>query len=214
MTGVPSLLQTVVADLRRLESSWNGDSIDETILRQESGILRRLLVDGTLRRLIKQVNHREPQIEAVDLMALIGGVDRRLVAFASAGGGTYNNMTVEGTYIYRAAMTPEQIKQRYERSNPTRFIGLGKYLDNPCLLIEGTSIKRSQLIQYFANKLGGVHFDERRNPAKEKAFIMLDSFLGKASIADTDAIHFELLSMGQALLKSPQIQELLKLASP
>ena len=57
-----------------------------------------------------------------------------------------------------------------------------------------------------ANKLGGSHYDDRR-PAKgdEAVYANLDEVTGFAKLDGFPLVHWELLSIGQNLLRSPDL---------
>jgi hypothetical protein len=203
----------IIDDLKYLRETWNQDVIDDNFLRRDSTILRRLLIDGgggLLRRYRKQMGARgDVRVEAVDLNEQLVGLDAAFIKFASAGGARHSGMQVAGGMMYGAAMSEETIRARDERGLTFRDIPLSRYLDSPCLVIEGTKIRRRDVIQYIANKKGGVHYDTGRDRARDKAFQALDRFFGTTQIADKEAVYFELLAIGQALVAAPEIAAIL-----
>lgn len=78
------------------------------------------------------------------------------------------------------------------------------------MLIGGHLISRHTVIKYVANKLGGAHHDKRRGTDKENlAFVLLDK-VGRdmgLRLLDKPAVYFELLAIGQALAKSPDLRK-------
>lgn len=113
---------------------------------------------------------------------------------------------------YRAAMSEEQIKARSERGLQERTWALIHYLDSPCIVFAGQSVSRRELIQYIANRKGGVHFDETRDrlpPEVEARFVALDGFIYTVQLADKDAVYFELLAIGQAIVAAPEVQAII-----
>ena len=94
---------------------------------------------------------------------------------------------------------------------------LSKFLDSTCIYFENISIKRREVITYICNKLGGVHFDKTRNSKNEieKKYILFDMLRNKKTLVigrekNIDCVFFELLSIGQAVINSDDIQKLLK----
>jgi hypothetical protein len=87
---------------------------------------------------------------------------------------------------------------------------IGTYLNAPGAVRRGHAISRSLIIQYFANFAGGVHLDRvgERNPAKKAKYDLVVELERKASVLDMDGVYFELLSIGQALARSPDILKL------
>jgi hypothetical protein len=73
------------------------------------------------------------------------------------------------------------------------------------------AVSRRHLIQYISNKMGGVHWDSIRTGSKPKdaAFAALDLLSGSANLAGKDPVYFELLAIGQSLVRAPQIASLL-----
>lgn len=207
----------IKSDLRYLQSTWNQAEIDDDFLRRDSVILRRLVIDGgggILRTYRKQLGHKgDVKVEAVDLKAHLEGLERGRVALASAGGASHHGMTVSGAFEYRAVLTDDQIKARYERGLPTRRMGLTKFLDSTCLVVGGKSVSRRNVIQYIANRVGGVHFDETRDrlkPEVEAHFVAMDEAMDTFSLADKRCVYFELLAIGQAVVASPDVAEMLE----
>jgi hypothetical protein len=211
------LSRQIRSDLEHLRSRWTTTGIlDENDLRRDVPILRRLLIDGgggLLRTYRKATGARgDVKVEYVDLNRQLAGLDRKLVSFASAGGATHNGMSVSGALEYRAAWTPEQVKARYEHGLATRKSTLQTFLDSPCMVVDGTKVNRRNLLQFVSNRLGGVHYDESRehtSPEIARQFEALGSVLNDVRITDHRSVYFELLSIGQALLASPEILELL-----
>jgi hypothetical protein len=208
------LKAVVLNDLRYLATTWTVKEIDDNFLRRDSVTLRRLLIDdggGLLRKARKEMGLRgDPRLSAIDLIEEIEGLDPRLIVLASAGGATHRGMAVAGALLYEGAMSPEQIKRQAARGMQVRDLPLSRYLDSPCLLTRGVRIPRRELIRYIANKKGGGHYDEKRDRKGDpRSFGALDSLIGAAQLAGKDAVYFELLSIGQALIKSPQIATML-----
>ncbi len=111
-------------------------------------------------------------------------------------------------------MPAEVIRRRASRGPggpPEQTLALPEYLRAPCVIFQGTSVPRQHLIQYVSNKMGGVHWDPLRvgRKAKDASFAALDSVAGTANLAGKDPVYFELLAIGQCLLKAPQIATLL-----
>jgi hypothetical protein len=72
------------------------------------------------------------------------------------------------------------------------------------MIVAGQAINRREIINYVANKLGGVHFDKNRKP-DERAFKVLDDHRGKLHLQGIDILYYELLAIGQHLLRSGDI---------
>jgi hypothetical protein len=93
--------------------------------------------------------------------------------------------------------------------SPTR---LSAFLRSCSAVRRGQAISRQELIQYFAKWAGGVHLDAERQPLEEPPhpFDLIRELEGRVSALSMDGLDFELLSIGQLLGRSPDL-ELLKL---
>jgi hypothetical protein len=108
-------VQLVREDLEFLRDEWD-NSIDEASLRRSSNVLRTLLVDGHLGRVWRSLGlKRQPIVLAPDLDAMLVGIDPSRVQFAQAGGAHYQQAQLMCALEVNFAMTPEQVRARFER---------------------------------------------------------------------------------------------------
>jgi hypothetical protein len=141
---------------------------------------------------------------------VVGDTDPKRSVFAQAGGAKFNNMKIEAMFQVNYPFSHEELQELIHRGpyaiNYTYW--LSEYLASPCFITNGISISRRELIQYVANKLGGTHLDQKRNPGKEVdiKYSILDSIRKSIKIADKDAIYFELLSIGQCIASANDIE--------
>ncbi len=193
-----------VAWLRSIDLTQVG----EAELKQISARLRRLLIDDrpTLQRLRKAKGLKgEPRILSPTLDSAPGAV------FSQNAGATRDGLTVQNVNFYNRAMTPEEIKARYEASTgrpADRESTLSNWLSSPTMTIGGVAVTRRDVVKFVANKLGGVHLDSRRDSAKEPGYVALDEAQASVRISDLDAVYAELAAIAQQLLASPQVEEL------
>jgi hypothetical protein len=106
----------------------------------------------------------------------------------------------------RNPTTPGHLDQFIERA-----WYLTDYLDAAGAVRRGETIARREIIKYFANYAGGTHLDRVINVGKKKATerYELIAELEQRVHADTmDGLYFELLSIGQAIGRSPDLQRL------
>ena len=111
------------------------------------------------------------------------------------------------------ALSEEQIAQRsrHRQGIPIETLTLANFMPSLCIFAQGKEISRRMLIQYVANKLGGAHWSPGRGKTKQDMlFALLDQVSQNVILADKNAVYFELLSIGQALVNSPDIQTLRK----
>lgn len=211
------LIRTVSSDLRYLKEEWD-ESIDDDSLRRSSTTLRRLLVGegtGDYSRAWRAVGlKREPSLQAVDLQPQIGPGLPPSTHFLAAGGGTNGMMQATQITHLNRALNPEEIAARFKAGSPTRWYGMREYLGSPDMVVVGTPISRRQIIQYVANKKGGAHLDHKRNAQGDITFTLLDKIgQGGVVLADKQVAYYELLSIGQAVARSPDAQHFITQAN-
>jgi len=78
---------------------------------------------------------------------------------------------------------------------------LKDYVEKPFLVVKGISFSRNDVIEYVANKLGGVHFGR-----KDRETLLDNPPVG--GLQPMNIIFFALLSIGQDLIRSSDIQKL------
>lgn len=204
------LADVVLGDLKWLRQADLTEG-DESLLRELSARLRRLLVEGNLQLFRKHVRglRGEVSIEAPPPVEPPASD----VTYAQTGGGERAGMIVEGMTMWNRVLTPEEIKARYEaglkaRSEPRR-LHLSTWLDETCLHVAGVVASRRDVIKFVANKLGGVHLDARRDGSKFPAYGALDQARDSLRVADLDAVYHELASIGQQVAAAKDVVDLL-----
>lgn len=204
---MPNIIEVVVSDLKFLLEEWD-DSVDDHSLRRSSPVLRRLLVHNDLQKAWLDLGmEKEPQIKVSTLSSILQSIPKEKITFASAGGAKYKGMELRGALMANYAMSPEEIKQNYSQGIPEEILGLRAFINAPTVVINGQEISRRTVIKFIANKLGGDHFDQKRNgDAEETQFSLLDQAASQIKLADKNAIYFELLSAGQALINADDIR--------
>lgn len=220
-------IQTDADDLAWLRTAWD-QSIDDASLRRTSPVIRRLLIgEGHADYLIswRAIGFpSQPLLRGIDLDNYLRGMPSERLTYAQAGGAEYQGITVQPVYRTNYAMTPEEVGARFKAGNPSpREYRLSQFLQSVCILVGqlhnepnvGTvplvRVTRQQIIQYVANKLGGAHLDfERKDPRTRPAFEALDRvFAAPVQVAGKDAVYYEILSIGQALARSPSTTKFL-----
>ncbi len=206
MTGISELVRTVKADIAYLRSHWD-QTVDDDSLRRSSPVLRRLVVENDLQRAWKEAgNPRGPMIRAPTLEGLIAEVPLSKIVFAAAGGAKYGGAELMGVLARNYAVPEEEIKRRAQSGIPSKLMGLREFASAPAVIVQGNLIPRRIVIKYVANKLGGAHFDSRRESNEEGVMYEL---LDKATVFQLlgkPATYFELLSAGQALASSEDLK--------
>lgn len=211
MDEANDLLTVVREDLRYLKEGWK-DGLDDASLRRASPVLRRLLVHGDLQRAwIAAGLARQPLIDALCLDLALEGIDRKRVVFASAGGSTHQGVHVAGVLIRDYAVPREQFGGRAGRGLPLRPFALTEFMGSPAMTFRARTIARAEVVKYVANKLGGDHHDTARNPDRDQTYMFLDRTAKdfQFRMLDKPIVYFELLSIGQAVANSKDVQRLL-----
>jgi len=188
------------------------DDIDDESLRRNSLVLRRLLVEQDLLKAWRKVGFGdEPMIEAPTLKEHLKTCPLQDVRFATAGGASYRGIQIAALFLRRRAATPEQIR-RGSALGPYVFKlhRFQEFIESPCMIAKGTAVTRRDLIRYVANKLGGAHTDKRRDTARplDAIFKLLDEIFQTTQVAGKNAIYYELLSIGQSMIRSEDINRL------
>jgi hypothetical protein len=200
------LVENVISDLRYIKKDWN-ESVEDDELRRGSTVLRRLLIDKELAQALRASGlNSNPMLEASTLDPIIKSISRDKIRFASAGGARYKGIELRGWYFARTAKSQKEIKREYERGIPSVSISIHDFVEAPCLILYGEIILRRQLIQYVAHKLGGAHTDDKRDRKKDRPYILMDKARKEFKLADKSLIYFELLSIGQALSASSELE--------
>jgi hypothetical protein len=202
------LTESVIGDLKWLRDT-DLTTADQAVLRELSNRLRRLLIEGTLHRLRKALGLKgEPRITTIEAPDMSG----ENVIFSQTGGMERDGTRVAHVSLVQGAWTPAEVKARYEaqKDGPKEIQRpLSKWLSAGCMKADGVVVQRRVVIQFVANKLGGVHYDPQRNPTKDVAYIALDQAREGGTILGLDAVYGQLAAIGQELWASPDIQALL-----
>jgi len=206
MLPADELIRIVASDLTFLLEEWD-EEVDDDSLRRSSPVLRRLLVDNELQRAWKASGfEREPRVETSTLAPILTRVPKEKIIFAGAGGAKYAGAELRGALIANYAMSGEEVGQHHGDGVPSETMGLRSFIEAPCVVVEGRLVPRRVLIKFVANKLGGAHYDPKRQKTDEETlFRRLDRALREVQLLGKPAVYFELLAMGQALVASPGI---------
>lgn len=208
-------LEVVRQDLELLHKEWGADVQDEQ-LRRLSGILRRFLIDQELQRAWKMAGFTgQPRITAGTLRHMINTVDKSRFYLATVGGANHRHVHVACAYMMFPPPTPEEAAKLNPGSEPPQeTLPLSKFVDEPCMVVQGELISRRVLTKFAAESLGAVHCGTKsgKQNDKKKFNQYLNSLLNQVrkqvGLNDLHVVNHEVLSIGQALLASPDIQRL------
>lgn len=204
------LIQIVAEDIRYLQQEWH-DLIPNHALRRGSTVLRRFLVDGDLQRAWKASGFTgQPEIIAASLDGILK-IPVNKIIFAGAQGATYKEASIMGALLIKKDLLTQQESNYLENQMgfPQKNMGLLTFIKSPCIITKNTQIDRRILIKYVSNQLGGSHYDTKRNRKKKTKnyYQILDQAANYFQYDDKDAIYFELLSIGQAIAKSSDLDD-------
>lgn len=178
------------------------------------------MVEGLLGKIAHQVG-KEIRILAPEICRLITEAELKQKKYYQAGGAKYKGTQVQSTSMVDRALSPEEISAYYERTKnvigKSYPVNLSVFLKQTSFVVDGVLINREEVIKYVANKLGGAHYDSSRTnstqksgPSLEDKYALLDKTRREIKVADKNAIYYELLSIGQRIVNSRDVQHLKK----
>lgn len=228
------LLRVTRRQLTQISEQLSRNPTPDSILGM-SAPLRQLLIDngGVLRKAWLEVRgsagfSMEPQIEAnyLDEVVSLPSYQRKdATSFAVAGFANFKGAWLGPIIFTNVALGEQEIKQQLEfmyKNHKTRR-KLTLYLRSVSIFYNGLSASREEVIKYAANKLGGVHYDKKRDNSKRA---VLQRFLDEAFdfYADhpqgsslpfyigpgANGLHLALLSAAHEVVESPNVVKLLE----
>ncbi|MCK6447498.1 MAG: hypothetical protein L6Q99_13995 [Planctomycetes bacterium] len=204
------LVSVVREDLVHLEQTWTR-TVSDPQLRIASTVLRRLCVDGDFAKAWRALGlPGQPKVRAPDLEGMLRGVPFDRIAFAAAAGANFGGGIVTTPIHFRGDAS--DLPMLGQEAPATVLMKLTKFVDSPCMIIQGRQIPRHTLITYVANKLGGAHLDDRRDPSssKDSRYQLLDEALAVTAIGGKRSVYSELLACGQSIVASRHTRAFLK----
>lgn len=191
-----------------------------TLVRIAASIMRRLLGDGMYEAAWHFVDReKEPCVAAIDLLEMIGGIEPKYIEYAYAGGARTSGAQHRGHVLLR--IPKEEIEAEGEdvinkrihsniRVGERRNFRLQEFCQSASVVSGRSEVSRLGIIQYVANKLGGVHWDNKRSawvdPVGERHRLLDEQHLIVGKIT---APHFELVSIADDLRTSSDAEELI-----
>jgi hypothetical protein len=209
------LVKTVVEDLRYLTEEFSCNVKDDSI-RRNSNVLRRLLVVGDLSSAWRHLGFTgEPLIPSTNIEDEIKVYDLDDISDAFSGGIETQDGGFSSLISFKKNIKNNM--QLFFDSADLRFkvnhYTLSKYLALTSIYIDRDIwITKEEVIKYVSNKLGGVHFDSKRRAKKplELKYVHLDKLALSLEIGGKHCIYFEMLSIGQAIVKSEDVKKLIQ----
>jgi hypothetical protein len=233
----PDLERLVVvgSDLEYLMSLPRDRLLTHTEVRLSASVLRRLLIDGQLKRLWRTTGSSavtQLTIEATEIDTALSAWPTRWVRYAWAGGA--HSTGAHHTGVVFAAI-PKQDQEGYAspeellKAHPLPITGdmrrmtLDGWLRSTSVAIQTNElglvrISRASVLQYIANRKGGVHFDPRRTLSvknQKKKRHLIESHLldhGLLRVGHLSGPEFEVASMVQAVASTDWAAEIVRVA--
>jgi hypothetical protein len=228
----------VAEDIEWLRDEWwvRTEALSDAELRRGSATLRSLLVEGNIQ--VAWRHHGfdgQPSVCGPDMEAIAVDQGLKLEHAASlvAGGGRLNGVDasmIGGFRVFNPATGkgPDDesgfaVAVYFIARDATRWTTLSPldclverswrlndYLDAYGAVRKGERLSRREIIQYFANYAGGAHLDlpGRFKRKKTPRYEFIAELRQRVRADIKDGLHFELLSIGQAVGRSPDMQAL------
>jgi hypothetical protein len=193
------LIKTVQAHLRNL-ASLSGHEADEPTVRIATGSLRALISEEMLQRAWSASGLRGPVTFKTYFIAGSAGDD--VVAYCG-GGDILPNIPFS---VCRNAELQERVLNLKDFCRQTR------------ILIGREAASTTDIIKYVANALGATHFDPIGKTARKYDLLrrIEAGEIGQIfmQVNNRNPLYHEVLSIAQAVTRSPQIKELLEWSAP
>ena len=228
---------SIADDIEWFEKEWCTlyEAPSDADIRRGSAALRRLLIEDWIGKAWRHFGfQKQPSIVGPDLikLATTQGHEIRHITSVISGGATIdgiqlamlgharaNNPTTgvsvdadEGFAVVTFSITRDA-RGEADEGDLERLINkewmLSRYLDAPGMVRKGETISRRDIVTYFANVGGGVHLGPARKE-KEKNYALIEELINKIGALTMDGVFFELLSIGQAIGRSNDLNKLVK----
>jgi hypothetical protein len=225
----------VADDIEWLRDEWwqPGNDPSEGHIRRGSAAIDLLLRQGLLGRAWRHFGFAggEPTIEGPDVLELLKklGFRAEMAIGVVAGGGRVGQLEYACVGAFRVdnsetgipahakegfAVAVTSIVKDSRQSTPGDLDGLvcrqwriSEFLRSPGAIRKGTIITRGAIIDYFRNYAGGAHADllAKAINAKTDSHQLIHEMAGRVHTDIREGLHFELLSIGQAIARSPAV---------
>lgn len=218
-------LVVIGGDLEFLRDLPRERLLTHTEVRLAAGILRRLLLDGQLSALwrqIGQIARAQPAVTATYIDGALSEWPQRWVKYAWAGGASTGGAQHTGFIL---AAIPREEHEKYEspdaflEAHPLPYTGERKlmrvddWLATTSAAIQTNelglvAVSRGSVLRYIANRKGGVHFDPARDfsvpPGKKRTAVVEYSLLdhGLLRVGHLSGPEYEIASMAQVVADS------------
>jgi hypothetical protein len=227
-------LLAVAEDIEYFSQWWKAESVDNTAIRHGSSILRRLLVEDAAGSSWRTLGFKkEPTIQGPDLLAFFQKeqFDIGLTVGAVAAGVRHEGIDTSFLSARRVDNPTTGVLASADvgfavsvgsavrdSRNPTpsadldplieRTWYLHEYLDAPGMIRRGTILSRREVIKHVANEMGGVHVSKSSSQHRDLQIEAETKLCIKGLIREIKGQYIEVLSIGQAVARSADLQRL------
>jgi hypothetical protein len=182
-------------------------------IRRGSGVLRRLLVEDVYGSAWRAIGReKQPKVIAVDIATLVAPEHVGRIKYAIAAGAHFRGVMMTCMVLSKGAQPVADLGPPIRKDG---FLGerefpLSEYLSSPSGVIDGRIFTRRDVIKYIANIRGGVHLGAKERKAEKKLVARLSKIEKRLSVHTTDGLLVELAAIGQAVAKSPDSDEFIR----
>jgi len=160
---------------------------------------------------------REPKFSVVDLRQIVAELPPHYIHYAYAGGATTQGAHHNGHVLLvvpKAEAEAEGVEavtrriQQLIKPSVKRDFPLSEFCESPAVISGAASVSRLGVVRYVANKLGGVHWDNRRGEWSDPVgsrHRLLDE--GHLVVGRLPAPLYEVISIAQAIALSGDMAE-------
>jgi len=198
-----NLNKKVLEDLMYLKENWNKE-IGEVTIRHTSHILRSLLVENDLIK-VKNALNVQLRIQLSEQMNLTN--NKQDYKFYMPSEATFaNKPQIKNFQIINRILSKNEIEQFHKQIQNERInlVQISKFCKAIAFLIDGIQITKDELIKYVCNKIGGVHYDTKRNDKiLDKKYKLLDSINNSMEVHSSNPVYSATQSIGQNIVNSP-----------
>lgn len=202
------LLEADLLTLRPLVIKKNSPVLEGEI-RAASAILRRWLHEGQLGRLANGlgVSATLPTLRNDRIVAQLGELED--IDYYLAAGVAFNGRPVQS--IYSSGLPFEGSPRLDVQSTRLVWVKPDAFLAQPCLYFEQRLFSRREVLLFTANKLGGVHFDLRRDEGQARlgraaTYMTFGGPPAAALRGQQGVMHLELEPAGREFLSGLHIE--------
>jgi hypothetical protein len=212
-------IETVAGDLDFIKTTWS-DQPTKALARVYASLLRRLLVERMYEAAWSFMKFADvPKITACDLDESIRKIDPKFIHYAYAGGAPtrpahFTNFAL--IVIPSSNLTPEEQLEKAEQIDRQQFhkvkrdFQIGEFYTSSSVVTGDARTSREGIIRYVSNKIGGVHWDNKRrewhDPVGSRHRVLDE---GHVRVAPLDVPLYEVVSIAHALVSSSDTEKFL-----